>query len=104
MAPTSFIERLADALPALLVILLSASAFVWLQILAIRKAEGWLKIAAQAPVTLEAVVVVLTAIGMIRGENTWPFGLLLVTPVIALYLVVVLALALFTNVGRRRAR
>lgn len=72
-----------------------ALAYPFLQVLALVRTTGGVRVAAALPLLLMVPVLVWTAVAYSREANLWPLTLIFASPVAVLYLIVVLA------VGRR---
>ncbi len=80
------------------VLWLSVLAYVVVQVIVLRRASGFGRIAAALPLLLMIPVLVLTAVNLALEKNLWPIFLLFASPLALLYVV---AVALFQPARKR---
>jgi hypothetical protein len=80
------------------VLWLSVLAYVVVQIIVLRRASGFGKVAAALPLLVMIPVFVLTVVNLVLEKNLWPILLLFASPLALLYVMVV---ALFQSARKR---
>jgi hypothetical protein len=80
------------------VLWLSVLAYIVVQIIVLRRASGFGRVAAALPLLVMVPVFVLTGIALAQESNLWPLWLLFASPVALLYVV---AVAFFQSAQKR---
>ena len=68
---------------------LSVLAYVVMQIIVLRRASGFGRVAAALPLVVMAPIFLLTVYGLVQQSNLWPLWLLFASPVALLYVLIV---------------